>query len=176
LTETVLHAGEWAAGVFGKVYDDIRATLSGQSAETGADENAEAYRKPDPRDDSPPETGYPSFRSLSELFGGPGSSREAPGGGEANGVEGRSAAGDGEASRPPDISKEDSESRELQAMLGLSSEELSRLNDMGFSSFEDIALLSSPDVQAIAERFDIPEDRIERVWISGAQLHLYEGP
>ncbi len=46
---------------------------------------------------------------------------------------------------------------------------------MGFASYEKIAELSSPEIRSLAEEFQISSERIEQIWISGAQLRLYEG-
>lgn len=64
----------------------------------------------------------------------------------------------------------------LQVLLGLPDDQFRTLRQMGFRSYEDIAQLSTPEIYRIADSFDIPASRIEKIWISGAQLRLYEGP
>ena len=63
----------------------------------------------------------------------------------------------------------------LQMLLGLADHEFSQLRELGFNSYESIAELSSSDISHLSEKFNLPASRVEQIWISGAQLRLFEG-
>lgn len=63
----------------------------------------------------------------------------------------------------------------LQMLLDLSDDEFGVLAELDLDSYESIAELSSADISILSERFEIPATRIEQIWISGAQLRLFEG-
>jgi len=71
--------------------------------------------------------------------------------------------------------KSNAEEAGLQVLLDLTDPHFHRLKEMGFASYEHIAELTTRDIHRLAEEFQIPIERIEKVWISGAQLRLFEG-
>lgn len=75
----------------------------------------------------------------------------------------------------PESINSNAEEAGLQVLLDLTDLQFRRLRELGFASYEKIAELSSPDIRRLTEEFQISSERIEQIWISSAQLRLYEG-
>ncbi len=165
--------GDWAESVISYLLGDLFSTPTGENEKSLVPEESETSEK-ELRAETVTETSsefaletssYPRFRSLVEFV-----SFEDLTNGNGNG----NGFGNAVVSAPESINSK-AEEAGLQVLLDLTDPQFRRLSAMGFASYEKIAELSSPEIRSLAEEFQISSERIEQIWISGAQLRLYEG-
>jgi predicted flap endonuclease-1-like 5' DNA nuclease len=84
------------------------------------------------------------------------------------------AEGSGEpAAKPAVPANSEHESDNLTALLGIDLHVQNKLNQMGITSFDQIAHWSSEDVRRIAEHLQIDPKTIQDHWLISAQSHLF---
>ena len=84
------------------------------------------------------------------------------------------AEGSGEPVAKPAVSaNSEHESDNLTALLGIDLHVQNKLNQMGITSFDQIAHWSSEDVRRIAEHLQIDPKTIQDHWLISAQSHLF---
>ncbi|GMQ80832.1 MAG: hypothetical protein BMS9Abin05_0261 [Rhodothermia bacterium] len=165
-SEKVESVTDWATNIISYIFGEISSTIGTSEVESAAkgptppeaepsSDQKHGERQIETGDITIPE--FPQFKSLTDLFP------------LLNLDEGDSETLD------PDESSSETKAVGLQILLGLTDGEFRDLRELGLASYESIAQLSSSDISSLSEKFEIPASRIEQIWISGAQLRLYEG-
>ncbi|MCZ6705547.1 MAG: hypothetical protein O6942_06575 [Bacteroidetes bacterium] len=157
---------DWPTNDFSYLFGDVTAESNRNEEEPREKENFPSKYKASP-DLTPSEkhmeTGditipeFPQFKSLVELF--PLLKLDEP---DSETIE-------------EDKSGSKTHAAGLQMLLGLADYEFRQLRELGFNTYESIAELSSSDISHLSEKFNLPASRVEQIWISGAQLRLFEG-